>query len=569
MVPRIPPPPPVVADVSIATASSQAAASATASADLGYLSGLAGLPDEKLPVDLPAITVIGHRTHPDARSGSKLAPNTAAELMALPPPPPERATDDFLSRMRLSTPQPPTAAIDLEPRGDRQPFTQIWGELGGMPAPGLARYDLGLSHGREIGPALSLTDLRAYASQLDQWSILKASERLSWGATSWANFSYRRDQETPGVESALQEGGGADARWTENQLAFKLGAHLGHVQVWPIEAQASNSVPLVASTDETWMYDLAGAATYTPALGWAGHSPDVRLLLGDQGTTETGLSGWSAPRVELGARDTWIVQPAWGLTYGLAATTMGQADYLDPAVKVDFRPGGHASEGAQGLVSESPTDLWVSASTRTDLPDFARLYLDRLQVAGNGDLRPERTQPEVALGASERFSDKLYGDASLTFGNVLDFIYLAQTPQGLWQPRNFASWQGVYDVRAGAQYLWTDGNIWHFDLDVQQAAALGQTLESIGATHQSRWLDGKLTLSLGTSLQYVQLGPSQTFGPGNGLAWLANWQVGYMIAPNWQLYASGDDWHVVTAEEPGPGYFATPALASGGLKVSF
>ncbi len=527
------------------------------------------LPAEKLPVELPAITVIGHQQHPEARRGSKLTPGTDAELMALPPPALARATNDFLAHMQLAVPAPPGPPAHIPAAADREPYTAIWGDLGGVPEPGMLRYDFGFAHGRVIGSALSLTDLRAFANGLDRWSVVKANERLSWGPTNWADLSYRRDQETPGTQATLQEGGSARARWDRHRLSLGLGVDLGHVQVGDIRADVQGG-PALSSSDETWLYDLAVDASYAPKLAWRAHALKLDLLVGQQGTSETGTPGWSAPHAEIGAQDTWSLDPRWRLDYGLAATTLGQVGYLDPAVKVSFLPGGGAGLHAGGLLRESPTKLWLAARTTTDLPGFSRLYLDRLQVEGNGSLRPERTQPEAEIGAGHRFSDKLYGDASFRYGDVLDFIYYGQAGQGLWQPRNFASWQGVYQVRAGAQYLFGDGFVQHFDIKVQDATALGQILESIGTRHESSWLGGKLTASVGTSLEYAQLGPTQApGGSAAGMAWLASWDVGYEIAPGWKLYCSGNDWHVLALQEPAPGYFATPALVSGGLEVTF
>ncbi len=531
--------------------------------------GLGVLPAEKLPVELPAITVIGHQQHPAADKGSKLTPGTDAELMTLPPPALARATNDLLSRMQLDVPAPPGPPSRIPAAADRQPYSAIWGELGGVPEPGSLRYDFGFTHGRVIGPALSLTDVRALANGLDRWSEVKANERLSWGPTDWADLSYRRDQETPGSQATLQEGGSARATWNRGRMSLGLGVDLGHVQVGDIQAYVQGG-PALSSSDETWLYDLAVNASYAPKLSWHAHALKLDLLVGQQGTSETGVPGWSAPHAEIGAQDTWSLDRRWRLDYGLAATTLGQVAYLDPAVKVSFLPGGGVAVRAAGLLRESPTQLWLAARTDTDLPGFSNLYLDRLQVEGNGTLRPERTQPQVEIGAGHRFSDKLYGDASFRYGDVLDFIYYGQAGQGLWQPRNFESWQGVYQVRAGAQYLFGDGFVQHFDMKIQDATGLGQILESIGTRHESSWLGGKLTASVGTSLQYAQLGSMQVVGgQAAGMAWLASWHVGYEVAPGWQIYCSGNDWHVLALQEPAPGYFATPALVSGGLRVTF
>ncbi|MBU6429206.1 MAG: hypothetical protein KGR26_09370, partial [Cyanobacteria bacterium REEB65] len=211
--------------------------------------------------------------------------------------------------------------------------------------------------------------------------------------------------------------------------------------------------------------------------------------------------------------------------------------------------------------------VWLGLQTHTDFPSFAELYQGRLATAGNGALWPQRTQPMLELGAGHRFSDKFYAEAAVSYSQVLDFIYYGRTDSGLWQPRNFPSWQGIYDERASAQYLWASGFIQHVDVHVQDATGLGQLLQSVGTRHESTWLGGKLKVSIGTSLQYAQLGALQGGNSQGGILWLANWRVGYALDPTWQLYFAGQDWHVLGAKEPALGYFQTPSLITVGLQA--
>ncbi|MBU6429870.1 MAG: hypothetical protein KGR26_12730, partial [Cyanobacteria bacterium REEB65] len=333
---------------------------------LSLASASAGLPDEKLPVELPAITVIGHQGElPDAGSGRKLAPDAAAQLRILPPPAPDRATNDFLSQLELAVPHAPLPGANLPNPSDRQPLTQAWGALGSLPLLfGGPRYDFGLSHGQAFGSLISLTDLAANSNGLDQWSSLQAQERLAWGDDGWAQLSYRRNQQAPGSQTSLQEGGAAEADWQQDRLKLHLGLDLGHVQVWPVEALGT--APSVSSLDESWLYDVGAMGSYSPDLRWPGHALRLTGILGQQGSSETGLAGWSAPHVAAGASDTWSINPLWGLQYGLGAATMRQVTYLDPRAKLLYHPGAAADLSATGPLHDSPTTVWLGLQTHTD-----------------------------------------------------------------------------------------------------------------------------------------------------------------------------------------------------------
>ena len=534
-------------------------------------------PAEKLPVSLPELTVIGHEAKPDVNLGNKLFLDASESVAALPAPAPARATSELLDKLRLPVPPAPDSPMDPGIPVDRDPYTRVWGGLGNLPLGGLqlGSYDLGAYHGQRIGPLLSISDFAANLHGVDGWSSLRLGEQIAWSDAIWGTVGYRREQQWPGSASATQESLKGQAALGQDALSLTIGGEIGRVEAGGTGLAASVPPAMV-------VYGLSARGDFKPDWALGDHQPSFGLQVGHSGT-----STWSSGLLAITATDRFQPFDQVAVTADLGITLFRAQSYLDPGLRVEFRPGsqGYPPPSAPGdravlggtsagfepdllgpSLAESPTESWLALGTQTRLPGFDELYFSRQRTVGNSDLRPQRTEPRVEIGAGHRFTDKFYGSAALAASRVLDWIHYAPAKAGLWQPRNFAGWQAVFDFELQSQYLWTDMSIQKFTMRVRNPSGLGEQLYSVGTRHESTWLDDRLALAVGTGLDYVQLGQSQ--GGGQGLDWRADWEAGYRIAGAWQLVIAGKDWHV-WEQEPSEGYFAAPAQVTAGVKVDF
>lgn len=562
-------------------------------------------PAEKLPIDLPELKVIGHEVKPDVSAGAKLPLDASASVSALPPPPPARATTELLDKLRLPVPPPPDAELEGGVASDRIPYSSVWTGLGSIPLGGLHTgiYDFGFYHGRRVGPVVSITDFGFGSHGLDRWSSLRLDQQFAWNDTAWASFGLRREQQTPGVATALQEGVTLQASWAQGPISFHLDGVGGHLESGPVPGPAAESAgggeaagsaggggstvaTGAAPSGSTWLYGMSGTLDFEPDLWFDDHLIKLGLQLGHLGATGPAGAGWASPLVAARASDRFHPRERTSVDAELGLTLFRQATYLDPSVRLTFRPGDSGPSppwlpgdsatlvpgGAEGSrppgadERESPTELWLGLGASTRIPDFETTYLSRLRTVGNADLRPQQTQPRLELGAGHRFTDRLYGTATAGAARVVDGIHYAPVGAGLWQPRNFAVPQTVLDLGFDSQYLWSETVLQRFDMKIRNQTGLGERQFSAGTGYESLLLDGQLAVSVGTRVDYVELGATQ--GGGQGVDWRTDWEIGYRIAPAWQLYVAGRDWHV-WQQEPSAGYFAAPARITAGFKVDF
>jgi hypothetical protein len=523
------------------------------------------------------LTVIGHEAKPDVNLGNKLFLDASESVAALPAPPPARATSELLDKLRLPVPPAPDSPMDPGIPVDRDPYTSLWGGLGNLPLGGLhlGSYDLGAYHGQRIGSLLSITDFAANLHGLDGWSSLRLGEQIAWSDAIWSTLGYRREHQWPGAATATQESFKGQAAFGQDALSLTLSGEVGRVE-------ASGSGLAAGVPSAMIAYGLTARGDFKPDWAIADHLPSFGLQVGQSGT-----SNWTSALLALSASDRIQALDQVAVTADLGFTLFREQSYFDPGLRVDFRPGSRGTSPAaapgdrailggaefgtdpdlQGpSLAESPTETWLALKSETRLPGFDDLYFARQRTVGNADLRPQRTEPRVEIGAGHRFTDKFYGSAALAASRVLDWIHYMPAKGGLWQPQNFATWQAVYDFELQSQYQWSDMSIQKFTLRTRNPSALGEALYSVGTRHESTWLDDRLALAVGTGLDYVQLG--QTQGGGLGLDWRADWEAGYRIAGAWQLMIAGKDWHV-WQQEPSEGYFATPAQVTAGVKVDF
>ncbi|MBM3267290.1 MAG: hypothetical protein FJZ01_06545 [Candidatus Sericytochromatia bacterium] len=504
---------------------------------------------EKLPVDLPELRVIGHEVKPDVNLGSKLALEATASVAALPPPAPVRATTELLDRLRLAVPAPPDAMQDVGAPSDREPLTSLRGGLGALPLGHLGSYDASLYHGRRIGDLWSLTDAGVNLHGLDGWSSIRFGQQLAWSEAYRATAGYRREGQTAAnAASAVQESGKLGVTLGSDALCLDIQGEVGRVAAAPGDVLA---------------YGLTARADFQPEPLWRDHQVKLGLELGQLGAAGPAGSGWNSQLLGVSAADRFEPIAQVALVGDLGLSLFRQSTYLDPGLRAEFRPGQRVADGD---VAASPTEFWAEVRTETRQPGFDELYFSRTRTAGNADLRPQRIAPRVEAGVGHRFSDRAYSTAHVAVSHALDWIHYAPAGNGLWQPRNLAAWQQVYDMGLTSQYIWSDFSLQKFSLRWRNPTGGIERVFSGGTLHESRWLDDKLALVAGMTVDYVELGASQ--GGGQGLDVRADWEAAYRLDSGMQIIVAGKDWHV-WQQEPAAGYFATPAQITAGVGLDF
>lgn len=514
----------------------------------------AGSPDkQRLPIALPEIRVIGPEPRPEVNAGAKLPLEATASVGNLPLATLlERATFEWLNTLTIPVPEPPDRAPEVGVSVDRLPYSNLNLGLGSLPLGGLhtGSYDFGLYHGRRVGPILTVTDLGFNAHGLDGWSNLHLAERFAWDQGGAAALAYRRQEQTPFEASALQEGMQLDGSWEAVQagIRLQLGADVGRIDSHGATSEGSATV-----------YNAVSRLDFTPDYEFPGHSLKIGLEMGHHGAFGSGGQGWAFPALGLEAADRFKVLGNGAIEASVGLALFRNTPYADPGFRLEFRP----------ILQEDlapATELWADVRTDTHLPRFEKLYQSRLRVIGNPELRPQRIEPRVELGAGHRFSGRLYGSAQVAMSRTLDWIHYVPAGAGLWRPANYDGWQTVMDVKLQSQYTHSETSGQRATLNLSNPFALGERVFTIGTIHDSIWLDDRLEVSLGTEVDHVEFSGSR--GKAQGLDWSAHWEVGYRIGQGWRVMLTGKDWHI-WQHEPAPGYFAKPALISVGTKFDF
>jgi hypothetical protein len=176
----------------------------------------------------------------------------------------------------------------------------------------------------------------------------------------------------------------------------------------------------------------------------------------------------------------------------------------------------------------------------------------------------------VDLG--HRFTEAWHGNAAFSYARTLDYIYWAPLGAAMWQPRNFSGWDNLWEAKLMTQYVSAQGWLQKLEFSLQNTGALAQTLQRLGTRHESNWLNGRLNLAIESAIHFANLGTFQKLGGStgpSGLDWVGDWQLSYHLDPKWELYVSGNNWHIVPVQEPSAGYFARASLISAGIKAQF
>jgi hypothetical protein len=477
--------------------------------------------DEKLPAQLPSVTIQGQDLSNANDRGNKIAPSAAGtSRIRLPEPPQRRATRDNNKALMVDV-TPSTLEAPSALPGSRLPYTSLLGGYGP-----LTQYRLGIYDARTWGPVLGITDLSGHAGW--DWSGWHAQEDLDWTAIGRAEFtatgfawgkSVNHGNQTY-FQGVLDHDAGQGFSIGLDGDRGTLGAIHSGVADTDLNAQ-------VGRVRGRWQPTVSGE-----------HQPQVDLTgqyrqWGIQSGAESYLS----------VSDFWSLSDQVQLQGGLGGGYWGREPILDPQVTFHYRPA-------------PATHLYVGLKTASELPDFASLYLQRPATAAATDLQAERVEGWATMGGSHRLSDALWGSLDFGFRRSFRHIYWADSQNtGLWTPTNAAMQQWMPTGAARLQYQWTDGPSIELGYAGLAVYPLGNTEHTADAKMDLHLLDQRLGVSLGVDARYAALSAAQLPGGGTALGAFAKAQITYQLTPDWSVGVHAAD-VPLTLDPTGATYFA-------------
>ncbi|MGE5706891.1 MAG: hypothetical protein ACM3YO_01055 [Bacteroidota bacterium] len=468
--------------------------------------------DEKLPIELPNVVVMGKASTPQTwgTGGSKLPLRPEVrDRITLPAPAEQRASQAFI----------PATAIEATPSVSLPPIPTL------VPVSRHAQGWLGLGTGLEVGGYYGIQEnglatIQGQAALSSGWSALALEAQLDRGIPASARYDYRG--------------------WEQGKAnRFSLGATTEQL---PFRASLESGLGWLPG-DRVW--ELGGTGEWHPFLS-VEHQPTVSLDVGRQTTLTRG--DWT---VRLSGQDRWQWDPQWSLTGGATLGTLKGQAHLDPKLVLDWRP----------LPSSS---LALTLAQETTFPAFDTLYLSRLWIEGTPDLLSEhQTSAEVSGGHLIDKDVYLQGTAKYAKGERLIAL---QTTGTTWRYRNLPDSQDVWEGNVTLQFLQPE--------HTNKLSYHLETLDPLGAASQRIGLarDGKIqsfSYEFGSDLAWEQLGSFQTGGnPEAGWQWLLRGQVVYPLDPNWQVYLSAQDFSLLE-KQPLAHFFTPLSLLAIGVKGVF
>lgn len=474
--------------------------------------------DEKLPAQLPSVTIQGQDLSSAGDRGNKLAPTspTSASRVRLPEPPQTRATRENNRQLMVNvTPTTLEAPPALPPA--RLPYTQLLAGYGPI-----TQYRLGLYDARTWGPVLGLTDLGGHAGW--QWSGWRAEENLDWKGIGRANLRATGYGWSPAGASGNQTffAGSLDH---DEGTDWSAGLDLDRGQ-----ANTTGAASLLTSTAR-----LRGR--WRPTTGNE-HQPQFDLT-GQQ--RQWGVQ--NGPEGYFQMQDFWSLSDQVQLQGGLGGGYWGREPILDPMAAFHYRP-------------TPATHLYASLKTATEVPDFESLYLERAYTGAAMDLQSERVEGWAQVGGSHRLTDALWGALDLGFRRSFRHIYWAD-PQGtgLWTPMNAAGEQWNPTAALRAQYQWTDGAMVEVGYSGSTVFPLDTTEHALSGRVDVSLLEKRLTASIGADAKLAVLSATQLPGGGSASGVFAKAQLTYRLTENLNLGLHASDVPLIL-DRTGTSYFA-------------
>lgn len=497
--------------------------------------------DEKLPAQLPSVTIQGEDLSTATGNGGKLTPTASvgAQRVRLPEPAQRRATSEGNRSLMVSV-TPSTLESQAPLPQPQMPYTSILGGYGPI-----TQFRVGLYDARAWGPVLGITEVDGRSGW--DWSGWRGKEWLNWTGVGRLNvegqgFAWNKGA-LQGGQSFL--GGGYEYGESETFMA-RLDVNRGG-----LGSSMAAASPVAPGDLATAL--ARGTVQFRPA---AVGDHQTSFSLTAQQRVWGSLSG---PEAYLSANDFWSLSDAVQLEAGLGGGQWGFEPILDPKVAFHYRPQGS-------------THLFASLRTQSELPDFQALYLRRPASRANTALQSERVEGWAEVGGNHRLSENLWASVTGGLRRSHRHIYWAD-PQGtgLWTPLNATAtqWEPTADGRLQLQWLPNLSQDLAYRFDTVQP--LGTTEHRVGTSFDGRFLDQKLGLGLGVDARWVTLSALQLPGGGVGSGLFGEAKLEYALTQDVALSLTASDVPLLLNQpgNPGSNYFVPIPLLSANVQYQF
>ncbi|GEM_PF-4488074 len=471
-------------------------------------------PDDKLPAQLPSITVQGRDlSGSDPHGNAKILPSASGQgiPIRLPEPAQIRATSDDNRRLVVNV-TPSTVEALPNRGGPRLPYTLLEGGLGVSGGQSIGRlYDA-----RYLGAGVLGTELNAMSGL--GWARWRAKEWFEWPklgrvdlqaeSLAWAQPSVRGNQS---VYHAAYDYGETDD-WLAGislQRAFNRSFVGGGSD--PLPMPILNEAGHLEASVLQARFQFRGQRAEAPAPLLKGQLQ--HRIWGVQ----SGFEGYFS------ASDSWSLAEPWRLEGRLGGGFWGREWIVDPGLMVHYRPNPSAH-------------AFLGMKAQSVLPDFRDLYMLRLAAASNLDLQAERILGWAELGGSQRLSERVWLSAALDMKPTWRRVYWADPDQdGLWMPVNADQQQWCPAGRVRAQLQWAP--MLQHDLHYQWEASypLGWSEHKLGTTLEASLANTLLGVSVGADWRLATLSSLQTPRGGIGSGFFASTALRYRWTPDLSL----------------------------------
>jgi hypothetical protein len=483
--------------------------------------------EEKLPAQLPTVTVQGDdRSRPDAGGAGRVVPTSDARdsRVRLPDPAQRRATAEEAKGLMVSV-TPSTVEAPAPLPSPRMPFTSVSGGWGPI-----LQYRAGVYDARWLGPVLALSELESQAGL--GWVGLRGREWLDWPGVGRIGGIG----ETFGWEVDGQRGG---------QSAWAAAVDLGESSTWTGTLRHDRGAASVAGLPDLLVARTGAHTEWRPTGLATDHRPLVTL------TAQHRVWGrQQGPEAYARLADHWTLTDHLTMEWGLGGGYWGREPILDPAFTFHFRP-------------SVLTHLFAGLKAASELPDFDGLYLRRPATAPNDDLQAERVEGWAELGASHRFSERVWarvkGDLRRSWRHV---FWADPEADGLWVPLNASGEQWSPRVDAQLQLEWQPRLQQTFRYRGRTTLPLGLTEHRLSTGVEASVPGPAAPISASASLtwQHATLAPLQLPGGGTAAGLFAEADLRYPLTADLSLGLRAADLPLVLQQPNARNYFAPAPL---------
>ncbi|MEB3299048.1 MAG: hypothetical protein VKO21_06135 [Candidatus Sericytochromatia bacterium] len=538
--------------------------SAPASGSVGVRASETGREAERLPMELPQITVTGRRLRLPKGKGRKLALEDPDWAGMIEPPPPVRALSGTLGSLQLPVPpERPEARGHVGEPPKEASLTILELGLGDLAlgVPSRWRGRVGGAGAWQTGDWHLLTDTRAELNALEGWSTWSLDQEILHGTGAWVHLGLEAAHRQVGRQEVVRQGVEIAASWDDACSGCTLTFGRAEVESrtpagpWLASQRASQTRwQLEGRRDVEWGPGFRADWTFGQVAGEGGE-PDGR-----QGLLARG---------RLSARPWQDLPEGLSLELGLGGTQLGTTSYLDPAVRMAWQPSLPAQEGLPEQ-THLPLEMGVALASHADWPDLAGLLRRRDPVLGRLGLRPVRVEPRLEGTVSWRLAPEWYVSGHVSAARVLDAVVWREVGSGMWSIRQDPRWQPR--LEAGAVLQWQPAESWSQELtwSLEDLPWAGVRHQELRLAHDARWpLD--LVAGLDVLLEADALSGSWLLSgqAAEGSAVRLEGVISRAVDERTEAFVRATSWPLVALREPAPGFYMRPALLVAGLSRRF